>query len=125
MENKYYPAYADCGYFLFNEMGMFDEALQILKEGYEHNQYNCAIYYFHAFTKSDNLKIYDPKNFDKNKFIDITQALIDSFILGQTNSLHNLFDFIYIIGKKYDLKKELSNKYMNYLNEIANYVYLL
>jgi len=119
VENKYYPAYADCGYFLFNEMGMFDEALQILKEGYEHNQYNCAIYYFHAFTKSDNLKIYDPKNFDKNKFIDITQALIDSFILGQTNSLHNLFDFIYIIGKKYDLKKELSFKYMNYLNEIA------
>ena len=119
VENKYYPAYADYGYFLFNEMGLFDEALQILKEGYEHNQYNCALYYFHAFTKSYNLKIYDLKGFDKNKFINILQALIDSFILGQTNSLHNLFDFVYIIGKKYDLRKELSNKYMKYFNEIA------
>ena len=118
-KNKYYPTYAEYGYFLYKEMGIYDKALEILKEGYEHNQYNCAFYYFNAFTKSDNQKIYQPENFDKNKFIDILQPLIDSFILGEWNSLNNLFDFVFIIGKYYDLKKDLSDRYMKYLNEIA------
>ena len=95
-KNKYYPAYAEYGYFLYNDIGMFDKALEIFKEGYEPKQYNCALYYFQAFTKSENQKIYDNENFKSNKFIDILQALIDSFIIGESNSLHDIFDYIHI-----------------------------
>ena len=118
-KNKYYCSYACYGLFLYNEMRMFDKALEIFREGYEHNQYNCALYYFHSFTKSENLIIYDKNNFDSTKFINIIQPLIDSFIIGEVNSLINLFDFIYIIGKKYSLFSQINNKYMKYLNEIA------
>ena len=100
-------------------MRMFDKALEIFREGYEHKQYNCALYYFHSFTKSENQTIYDINNFDSKKFIDIIQPLIDSFIIGEANSLFNLFDFIYIIGKKYNLFSQINNKYMKYLNEIG------
>ena len=120
-KNKYYCSYACYGLFLYNEMKMFDKSFEIFREGYEHNQYNCALYYFHSFTKSENLTIYDSNNFDfdSTKFINIIQPLIDSFILGESNSLYNLFEFIYIIGKKYNLFSQINNKYMNYLNEIA------
>ena len=118
-KNKYYCSYACYGLFLYNEMRMFDKTLEIFKEGYEHNQYNCALYYFHPFTKSKNLTIYDSNNFDSTKFINIIQTLIDSFIIGEVNSLFNLFDFIYIIGKEYNLFSQINNKYMKYLNEIA------
>ena len=100
-------------------MRMFDKALEIFREGYENKQYNCALYYFHSFTKSENLTIYDTNNFDSTKFIEILKPLIDSFIIGEVNSLYNLFDFIYIIGKKYNLFSQINNKYMKYLNEIA------
>ena len=118
-KNKYYPAYSEYGYFLYEEMKLFDKSLEIFKEGYEHNQYNCALYYFHSFTKSENQEIYRKNNFKANKFIEIFQTLIDSFIIGEVNSLDNIFDYFHIIGKKYNLFKELSSKYMNYLNEIA------
>ena len=118
-KNKYYKAYAEYGLFLYNDMRIFDKALQIFEEGYKNNQYNCAFYYFNAFTKSENQKIYDNNKFDSNKFIDILQPLIDSFILGEIYSLDNLFSFVHIIGKKYNLISQFSNKYMKYLNEIA------
>ena len=56
-KNKYYSAYAEYGLFLYNYMRIFDKALQIFEEGYKNNQYNCAFYYFSAFTKSENQKI--------------------------------------------------------------------
>ena len=118
-KNKYYCSYASYGIFLYDEMRMFDKALEIFREGYEHNQYNCALYYFHSYTKSENLTIYDTNKFDSTKFINIIQPLIDSFIIGEVISLLNLFDFIYIIGKKYNLFSQINNKYMKYLNEIA------
>ena len=118
-ENKYYPAYAEYGRFLYNEMNIYDKSLDILKEGYEHNQSNCALYYFHSFTKSEDQKIYEKNGFKPDKFLNIIQALIDAFILGESNSLHNLYEFVYIIGKKYNLFNEISKRYMTYLNEIA------
>ena len=118
-ENKYYPAYAEYGRFLYNEMNIYDKALEILKEGYEHNQTNCALYYFHSFTKSEDQKIYDKNGFKQDKFINIFKALIDAFIIGESNSLHNIFEFVYIIGKKYNLFNEISKRYMKYLDEIA------
>ena len=100
-------------------MRMFDKALEIFREGYEHNQYDCAIYFFNSYTKSENLTIYEKNNFNPNKFINIIQPLIDSFILGEIYSINNLFDFIYIIGKKYNLFSQINDKYLKYLNEIA------
>ena len=117
--NKYYKAYAEYGYFLYNEMRIFDKALQIFEEGYKNNQIDCALYYFCAFTKSENQKIYDKNNFDYDKFTNILQPLIDSFIIGESYSLTNIFDFFHIVGKKYNLTSKLTSKYMNYLNEIA------
>ena len=100
-------------------MNIFDKALKILKEGYEHDQINCALYYFHSFTKSGDQKIYEKNEFQSNKFINIFKPLIDAFIIGESNVLHNIFDFYYIIGKKYNLFNEISNRYMKYLDEIA------
>ena len=58
-KKKYYKAYSEYGLFLYNEMRIFDKALQIFKEGYENNQYDCAYYYFLSFTKSSNQIIYE------------------------------------------------------------------
>ena len=118
-KNQYYSSYACYGLFLYGEMRMFDKALEIFREGYEHNQYDCAIYFFNSYTKSENLTIYEKNNFNPNKFINIIQPLIDSFILGEIYTLYNLFDFIYIIGKKYNLFSQINDKYLKYLNEIA------
>ena len=118
-KNKYYRVFADYGLFLYNILRKFDEALEIFKEGYENNQYECAYYYFHAFTKKDNETIYDINNFNSISFINIFQALIDSFIFGEIYSLNNMFDYLIIMTKKYNLFSQLSNKYMPFLNEIA------
>ena len=118
-ENKYYPAYAEYGFFLYEEMNIFDKALTILKEGYDHDQINCALYYFHSFTKSEDQKIYNKNEFKADKFIEIFKPLIDAFIIGESNALQNIYDFYYIIGKKYKLFNEISNRYMKYLDEIA------
>ena len=118
-ENKYYKAYAQYGLFLYNEMRMFEKALNIFKEGYENNIYECSLYYFNAFTKSDNQSIYNKDKFDNQQFINIFQTLIDAFIYGKIFSLELMFDFFHIIGKHYNLFTELSNKYMKYLDEIA------
>ena len=116
---KYYKIYAQYGLFLYNEMHKFDKALEIFEEGYKNHIYECSIYYFHAFTKSKNQIIYEQNNFDSNKFIDIFQCLIDAFIYGQFNSLYNMFDYLHIMSKKYNLMSQLSNQYMKYLDEIA------
>ena len=116
---KYYKAYAQYGLFLYNDMRMFDGALYIFKEGYENNNYECAIYYFHAFTKSKNQSIYDKDKFNSKDFINIFRTLIDAFIYGNISSLELMFDFFYIMCKKYNLFNKLSKKYMEYLNEIA------
>ena len=118
-EAKYYKAYAQYGLFLYNDMRMFDEALNIFKEGYENNIYECAIYYFHAFTKSENQSIYDINKFHSKEFIDIFRILIDAFLYGQFFSIELMFDFFYIIGKRYNLFTQLSKNYMKYLDEIA------
>ena len=118
-KEKYYKIYAQYGLFLYHEMRMFDKALEIFKEGYDRHQYDCSLYYFHAFTKSKNQVIYEQNNFDSEKFINIFQCLIDAFIFGKYHSLYNMFDYLHIIGKKYNLMAQLSNKYMKYLNEIA------
>jgi TPR repeat protein len=118
-EAKYYKAYGQYGLFLYNEMRMFDVSLNIFKEGYEHNIYECSLYYFNAFTKDDNQSIYNIGKFDRQKFINIFQTLIDTFIYGKIFSLELMFDFFHIIGKHYNLCSELSNKYMKYLDEIA------
>ena len=118
-ESKYYKAYAQYGLFLYNEMRMFNKALNIFKEGYENNKYECSIYYFHAFTKSENQSIYNLDKFNSQQFIYIFQTLIDAFIYGKIFSLELMFDFFYIIGKHYNLYSQLSNKYMKYLDEIA------
>jgi len=117
-KNQYYSSYSCYGLFLYGEMRMFDKALEIFREGYEHNQYDCAIYFFNSYTKSENLTIYERNNFNPNKFINIIQPLIDSFILREIYTLYNLFDFIYIIGKKYNLFSQINDKYLKYLNEI-------
>ena len=119
VKNKYYKVYGQYGLFLYNEMRMFDVALNIFKEGYEHNIYECAIYYFHAFTKSDNQSIYNIEKFNPNNFINIFQTLIDAFIYGKYFALELLFDFYYTIGKRYNLFSQLYNKYIKYLDEIA------
>ena len=118
-EEKYYRAYGQYGLFLYNEMRMFDEALNIFKKGYENNNYECAIYYFHAFTKSENQSIYDKDKFNSINFINIFQTLIDAFIYGKHFSIELMFDYYYIIGKNYNLFPQLSSKYMKYLDEIA------
>ena len=118
-KKKYYKAYAEYGLFLYNEMRSFDKALQIFKEGYENNQYECAYYYFLSFIKSNNQLIYEKNNFNSKDFINIFQTLIDGFIYGNYEIITNMFDFLYIIGKKYNLLSELNNKYINCINEIA------
>ena len=118
-EKKYYKVYDQYGLFLYNEMRMFDKALQIFEEGYKHHMYECAIYYFHAFTKSDNQIIYEKNFFNTTKFIDIIQCLIDAFIYGKIKVLFDLFDYLYIMKKKYNLYPQITAKYMKYLNEIA------
>jgi hypothetical protein len=118
-QNKYYRSYLDYGLFLYEELRMFDKALEIFKEGYENKQFECGYYYFQAYTKLSNIFIYNINTFDSNKFINIFQPLIDSFLLDNMNALSNMFDCFYIIGKRYNLFFQLSNKYMKYLNEIA------
>jgi len=98
---------------------MFDKALEIFKKGYQNNQFECAYLYYLSFIKSDNLNIYNINNFNTNKFINIFQALIDGFVYGEINTIKDLFDFYHIIGKKYNLQSQLSDKYMKYLNEIG------
>ena len=98
---------------------MFDKALEIFKKGYQNNQFECAYLYYLSFIKSDNLNIYNINNFNTNEFINIFQALIDGFVYGEINTIKDLFDFYHIIGKKYNLQSQLSDKYMKYLNEIG------
>ena len=116
---QYYKAYAQYGLFLYNEMRMFDKALNIFKQGYENNMFECSLYYFHAFTKSDNQSIYDLDKFNSQQFIYIFKILIDAFLYGKIFALELMFDFFYIIGKHYNLFSQLSSKYMKYLDEIA------
>ena len=118
-EEKFYKIYAQYGLFLYHEMHMFDKALEVFEEGYYNNMYECAFCYFHAFTKSENQIIYEPNNFKSQKFVDIFQCLIDAFLYGQFYALDNMFDYLHIMGKKYNLMNQFSNKYMIYLNEIA------
>ena len=118
-EEKFYKIYAQYGLFLYHKMHMFDKALEVFEEGYYNNMYECAFCYFHAFTKSENQIIYEPNNFKSQKFVDIFQCLIDAFLYGQFYALDNMFDYLHIIGKKYNLMNQFSNKYMIYLNEIA------
>ena len=89
-QEKCYKIYGQYGLFLYHEMHMFDKALEIFEEGYNNNMYECAFCYFHAFTKSEN------------------QITLD-----------NMFDYLHIMGKKYNLMNQFSNRYMIYLNEIA------
>ena len=118
-EEKFYKIYAQYGLFLYHKMHMFDKALEVFEEGYYNNMYECAFCYFHAFTKSENQIIYEPNNFKSQKFVDIFQCLIDAFLYGQFYALDNMFDYLHIMGKKYNLMNQFSNKYMIYLNEIA------
>ena len=117
---KYYKVYAQYGLFLYNDLRMFNEALYIFQRGYENNNYECALYYFHAFTKSGDQSIYDKDKFKPKDFVNIFQSLIDAFIYGKIVSLELMFDFFYIMCKRYNLYDRLSNKYMNYLDEIAS-----
>ena len=80
---KYYKAYGQYGLFLYNNMRMFDKTLNIFKQGYENNMYECSIYYFHAFTKSENQSIYDLNRFNSQQFIDIFKTLIDTSALDR------------------------------------------
>ena len=118
-QEEYYKIFGQYGLFLYHEMRMFDKALEIFEKGYNHHIYECSIYYFYAFTKSKNQSIYEVNNMDSKKFINIFQCLIDAFLYGQFYSLDNMFDYLHIIGKKYNLMSQFSNKYMKYLNEIA------
>ena len=118
-KKKFYKIYGQYGLFLYNEMHMFDKALQIFEEGYKNHEYECSFYYFHAFTKSENQSIYEKNNFNPKKFLDIFQCLIDAFLYGEMHSLYNIFDYLHIIGKKYNLFSQFSSRYMIYLNEIA------
>ena len=118
-QKKYYKVYGQYGLFLYHEMRLFDKALEIFEEGYHNHIYECSLYYFHSFTKSNNQTIYEPNNFESKKFIDIFQSLIDAFLYGQIYALDNMFDYLHIMGKKYDLMDQFSNRYMFYLNEIA------
>ena len=118
-KKKFYKIYGQYGLFLYNEMHMFDKALQIFEEGYKNHEYECSFYYFNAFTKSENQTIYEKNNFNPKKFLDIFQCLIDAFLYGEIHSLYNIFDFLHIIGKKYNLFSQFSSRYMIYLNEIA------
>ena len=113
-EKKYYRAYADYGEFLFNEIGIYDKALEIFKEGYEHNNFECSFLYFNVFIKQCD---YD--NLDSDKSINILQTLVDSFIYGNYYSLRDIFDYVHIMNKRYNLNIQISNKYMKYLDEIA------
>ena len=124
-KKKYYKAYSEYGLFLYNEMRIFDKALQIFKEGYENNQYNCAYYYFLSFTKSNNQIIYEINHFNPSNFINIFQALIDGFLFGNYEVLHDMFDYLYIIGKKYKLLSQMTNNYMNYINDMAELCFSL
>ena len=117
---KYYKVYAQYGLFLYNDLRMFNEALYIFQRGYENNNYECAIYYFHSFTKSGDQSIYDKDKFKSKDFVNIFQSLIDAFIYGKIVSLELMFDFFYIMSKRYNLYDKLSKKYMNYLDEIAS-----
>ena len=114
-----YKIYGQYGLFLYREMRMFDKALEIFEEGYNNHSYECCLYYFHAFTKSKNQIIYEPNNFNPKKFVNIFQCLIDAFLYGQYYALDNMFDYLHIMGKKYNLMNQFSNRYMIYLNEIA------
>jgi len=58
-KKKFYKVYGQYGLFLYNEMHMFDKALQIFEEGYKNHDYECSFYYFLAFTKSENQTIYE------------------------------------------------------------------
>lgn len=118
-ENKYYRSYVDYGLFLYDKIRMFDKGLEIFKEGYENKHFDCGFYYFQAYTKSSNIFIDNKNALDSNKYINIIQPLIDSFIFDNTYSLNSMFEYFYIIGKRYNLFSQLSNKYMKYLNEIA------
>ena len=118
-KEKFYEIYGQYGLFLYNEMHMFDKALQIFEEGYKNHEYECSYYYFHAFTKSENQTIYEQNNFNPKKFLDIFQCLIDAFLYGEIFPLYNMFDYLHIIGKKYNLFSQFSSRYMIYLNEIA------
>lgn len=99
-EKKYYKAYADYGLFLYNQLRIFDKALEIFEIGYEHKQYECSYYYFLAFIKSGNLSIFDVTNINSNKLIQIFKTLINSFIYGEMNCNQNIFDYYFTIGKK-------------------------
>ena len=118
-QEKCYKIYGQYGLFLYREMRMFDKALEIFEEGYNNHSYECCLYYFHAFTKSKNQIIYEPNNFNPKKFVNIFQCLIDAFLYGQYYALDNMFDYLHIMGKKYNLMNQFSNRYMIYLNEIA------
>ena len=63
--------------------------------------------------------IYEKKKFDSNNFINIFQVLIDGFLYGNYEVLNNMFEYLYIIGKKYKLLSQMANKYINSINEIA------
>ena len=118
-KKKFYKIYEQYGLFLYNDLRMFGKALQIFEKGYKKHKYECSYSYFHAFTKSENQTIYEEHDFNPKKFIDIFQCLIDAFLYGQMNSLYNMFDYLHVIGKKYNLFSLFSSRYMMYLNEIA------
>ena len=50
-------------------MGIVEKALQILKKGYENNNFECSRLYFNSFTKT-----WDFDNIIKDNFVDIFQT---------------------------------------------------
>ena len=118
-EKNYYRAFSDFGLYLYNEMGIVEKALQILKKGYENNNFECSRLYFNTFTKTCNFD-----NIIKDNFVDIFQTTIDSFIYGDYFILGDMFDYLHIMIKKYNLNNQFSNKYMKFINEIAEFCVL-
>ena len=45
--------------------------------------------------------------------------MIDGFLFGNYEVLHDMFDYLYIIGKKYKLLSQMTNNYINYINDVA------
>ena len=47
-KKKFYKIYGQYGLFLYNEMHIFDKALQIFEEGYKNHDYECSFCCFRA-----------------------------------------------------------------------------
>ncbi len=111
-EEKYYKIYSEYGLFLYHEMRMFDKALEIFEKGYKNHNYECSLYYFHAFTKSGNQakSLADKEKGEENMKVFTNDNKIFKYGVYQALSLIYMYglttDFkLHLIKAEYFLKK--------------------